>query len=73
MLKGLTGFLMYLQDTNQESKSDEAPPPVADSAPSAPVEEITGDPETDKKIRNLKKVPFGIIRAFLLYFACVEY
>ncbi|KAI7802642.1 eukaryotic translation initiation factor 2A [Triplophysa rosa] len=39
----------------QDGKSDEAPPPVTDPAPTVPATETTGDPETDKKIRNLKK------------------
>ncbi|XP_016141242.1 eukaryotic translation initiation factor 2A [Sinocyclocheilus grahami] len=39
----------------QETKPDEAPPPVADSAPASHVTSSCGDPETDKKIKNLKK------------------
>uniref|UniRef100_A0A672RVA3 Eukaryotic translation initiation factor 2A n=1 Tax=Sinocyclocheilus grahami TaxID=75366 RepID=A0A672RVA3_SINGR len=38
-----------------ETKPDEAPPPVADSAPASHVTSSCGDPETDKKIKNLKK------------------
>lgn len=40
----------------QEIKPDEAPPPVADSTPASHVTSSFGDPETDKKIKNLKKV-----------------
>ncbi len=40
----------------QENKPDEAPPPVEDSAPASHVTSSCGDPETDKKIKNLKKV-----------------
>ncbi|XP_042600565.1 eukaryotic translation initiation factor 2A-like [Cyprinus carpio] len=39
----------------QENKPDEAPPPVTDSAPASHVTSSCGDPETDKKIKNLKK------------------
>ncbi|XP_073706124.1 eukaryotic translation initiation factor 2A [Garra rufa] len=39
----------------QENKSDDAPPPVEDSAPASHVTSSCGDPETDKKIKNLKK------------------
>uniref|UniRef100_A0A8C1SZA9 Eukaryotic translation initiation factor 2A n=1 Tax=Cyprinus carpio TaxID=7962 RepID=A0A8C1SZA9_CYPCA len=39
-----------------ENKSDEAPPPAADPAPDSHVTSSCGDPETDKKIKNLKKV-----------------
>ncbi|XP_073709928.1 eukaryotic translation initiation factor 2A [Misgurnus anguillicaudatus] len=41
----------------QENKSDEAPPPVADSTTAIPAHVTSnhGDPETDKKIKNLKK------------------
>ncbi|KTG38482.1 hypothetical protein cypCar_00038037 [Cyprinus carpio] len=39
----------------QENKSDEAPPPAADPAPDSHVTPSCGDPETDKKIKNLKK------------------
>ncbi|RXN35281.1 eukaryotic translation initiation factor 2A [Labeo rohita] len=39
----------------QENKTDEAPPPAADPAPASHVTSSCGDPEIDKKIKNLKK------------------
>lgn len=49
---------IYLFLSQQEGKSDDIPTPAAEPPPirAIPVSSTHGDPETDKKIKNLKKV-----------------